>query len=399
MKIAGIVAEYNPFHTGHAYQIAQTRAQIGEDCAVMAVMSGNWVQQADCAIADKWARARLALMGGVDLVVELPTVWAASTAESFARGAVGILDACGVADVLSFGSECGDVGGLKLAAQCLDSVQYQERVRELIKEGMTFAACRQQAVEELLGAELGGLLSKPNNNLGVEYIRALNALGSSIEPMTVLRQGADHNTTGQTAAFVSATQIRMELAENNWAKAESYLMEDGRAVLEGHTVSPCGLEQVSRAILARLRAMTAEDWQKLPDCGVAEGLPQRLERAGKSCTGLEDFFQQAKTKRYTHARLSRLVLWAFLGLNAADVPAQPPYIRVLGFNEQGRAVLREIKANTCLPIVTKPAHARDLGTEGRKLFELEARCTDLYDLCFETVPVPGREWTNGPIIL
>jgi len=129
MKIAGIVAEYNPFHTGHAHQIAQTRARLGEDCAAIVVMSGNWVQQADCAIADKWIRARLALMGGADLVLELPTVWAASTAESFARGAVGILSACGVADVLSFGSECGDVAGLKLAAQCLDSAQYQARVR------------------------------------------------------------------------------------------------------------------------------------------------------------------------------------------------------------------------------------------------------------------------------
>lgn len=399
MKTAGIVAEYNPFHTGHAYQINQTRVRLGEDCAVIAVMSGNWVQQADCAIADKWTRARLALMGGVDLVVELPTVWAASTAESFARGAVGILDACGVADALSFGSECGDIWGLKQVAQCLDSTQYQEKVRGRIKEGMSFAACRQQTVEELLGAELGGLLSRPNNNLGVEYIRALNTLGSSIKPMTVLRQGADHNTTGQTTSFVSATQIRMELAVGNWVNVEPYLMQGGRAVLEGHTVSTRGMEQVGRAILARLRAMTAADWERLPDCGAAEGLPQRLERAGKSCTGLEDFFQQAKTKRYTHARLSRLVLWAFLGLTAADMPAQPPYIRVLGFNERGRAVLRRVKENTCLRIITKPAHARDLDETGRKLFELEARCTDLYDLCFETVPVPGREWTNGPVIL
>ena len=399
MKTAGIVAEYNPFHTGHAYQINQTRVRLGEDCAVIAVMSGNWVQQADCAIADKWTRARLALMGGVDLVVELPTVWAASTAESFARGAVGVLDACGVADALSFGSECGDIWGLKQVAQCLDSTQYQEKVRGRIKEGMSFAACRQQTVEELLGAELGGLLSRPNNNLGAEYIRALNTLGSSIEPMTVLRQGADHNTTGQTTSFVSATQIRMELAVGNWVNVEPYLMQGGRAVLEGHTVSTRGMEQVGRAILARLRAMTAADWERLPDCGAAEGLPQRLERAGKSCTGLEDFFQQAKTKRYTHARLSRLVLWAFLGLTAADMPAQPPYIRVLGFNERGRAVLRRVKENTCLPIITKPAHARDLDEAGRKLFELEARCTDLYDLCFETVPVPGREWTNGPVIL
>ena len=399
MKIFGIVAEYNPFHTGHAHQISQTRARLGEDCAVVAVMSGNWVQQADCAIADKWTRTRLALMGGADLVLELPTVWACSTAESFARGGVGILEACGVVDTLSFGSECGDIAGLKQVAACLDSPDYDARVRELVNGGATFAACRQQAVEELLGSALGGLLAKPNNNLGIEYIRALNALGSRIEPMTVLREGAAHNSIGQKACFVSATQIRMELTQGNWDAADTYLLQGGREILEGHTVAPSGLEQVSRAILARLRTMTAQDWERLPDCGSAEGLPRRLERAGRNCTTIEEFFELAKTKRYTRARLSRLVLWAYLGLTAADVPAAPPYLRVLGFNERGREVLRQIKELTTLPILTKPAHARELDVTGRRLFELEARCTDLYDLCFETVSVPGREWTNGPVIV
>ena len=399
MKIAGIVAEYNPFHTGHAHQIARTRARLGGDCAIVAVMSGNWVQQADCAIADKWTRARLALMGGADLVLELPTVWAASTAESFARGAVSILNACGVADALSFGSECGDVEGLKQAAACLDSPEYETRVRELVNDGATFAACRQQTVEELLGKELGGLLSKPNNNLGVEYVRALNALNSEIQPMTVLREGAAHNSIGQSDTFVSATQIRMELIDGNWAGAEQYLPAGGRAILEGHIVAANGLEQVNRAILARLRTMTAADWERLPDCGEAEGLPNRLERAGKTCTSVEEFFERAKTKRYTHARLRRLVLWAYLGLSAADVPERPPYIRVLGFNERGREVLRQLKEHAELPILTKPAHARELDAAGRRLFELEARCTDLYDLCMEQVPAPGREWTCGPVIL
>ncbi len=399
MKVAGIVAEYNPFHTGHAHQIGQTRARLGEDCAVVAVMSGNWVQQADCAIADKWTRARLALIGGADLVVELPTVWACSTAESFARGAVSILDACGVMDTLSFGSECGDVEGVTRVAQCLGSAQYAERLQEFLNDGATFAACRQRAVEELLGVELGSLLSKPNNNLGVEYIRALNALDSKIEPMTVLREGAAHNSTGQTARFVSATQIRMELTQGNWDGAQPYLPEGGRALLQGHTVARSGLKQVERAILARLRTMTAQDWEKLPDCGAAEGLPRRLERAGKSCVSMDDFFEQAKTKRYIRARLSRVVLWAFLGLCAADVPDHPPYIRVLGFNERGREVLRQMKERATLPILTKPAHARELGEIGRRLFELEARCTDLYDLCFETVPAPGREWNTDPVVL
>lgn len=400
MKIAGIVAEYNPFHTGHAYQIAQTRAQLGEDCAVAAVMSGNWVQQGDCAIADKWKRTRLALMGGVDLVLELPTVWAAATAESFARGAVGILNACGVVDNLSFGSECGDIQRLKQVAACLDSQEYNRQVSLLVSEcGASFAACRQQAVSELLGEEAGAVLSKPNNNLGVEYIRALHALKSGIEPMTVLRQGAEHNSIGQNTAFVSATQIRGELYQGNWDGAQSYLPAGGSAVLEGNGVDLPSLSRVERAMLTRIRTMTAQDWSALPDSGISEGLPQRLERAGKSCTHMGDFFDRAKTKRYTRARLNRLALWAYLGLAAANVPHVPPYIRVLGFNERGREVLRDMKGQANVPVLTKPAHARELDAAGRALFELESRCTDLYDLCFEAVPAPGREWTTDPVIL
>lgn len=399
MKIAGIVAEYNPFHSGHAHQIACTRTVLGEDGAVIAAMSGNWVQQADCAIADKWTRARLALMGGADLVVELPTVWASSTAESFARGAVGILHACGVVDVLSFGGESVNIDGLKQVAACLDSAEYQQQVSTLVTEGMTFAACRQQAVETLLGKELGQLLATPNNNLGVEYIRALNQLGSTIRPMVVLREGAAHNSLGQKQTHISATQIRAELMAGRWAEVQPYLTAEGCAVLKEGAFGLPSTERVERAMLARLRTMTAADWAALPDSGEAEGLPQRLERAGHTCTTVEEFLELAKTKRYTRARLSRLLLWAYLGLTAAHVPAAPPYIRVLGFNERGREVLRQMKDRAALPVITKPTHARELDEPGSSLFELEARCTDLYDLCFDKVAQPGREWLNGPVIL
>lgn len=417
MNVAGIVAEYNPFHTGHGYQIARTRQMLGEDAAVAAVMSGNWVQQADCAIADKWTRARLALMGGADLVLELPTPWAMSSAESFARGATDILAASGVVDVLSFGSECGDVDKLQRLAACLDSPACQAGLRRFVDEGMPFAAARQAAVRGLLGEELSGLLSKANNNLGVEYIRALNAMKSPIRPMTVCREGSGHNSVSSVLVrqedgtcvsglaamdmprFVSATQIRMDLMDGNWDRAEPYLVPGGRALLEGHTVGLPALTQVERAMLARVRTMTAGDWAKLPDSGEAEGLTQRLERAGRQCASMEEFFALAKTKRYTHARLRRLVLWAYLGLTEADRPEHPPYLRVLGFNRRGREVLKEMKGRAALPILTKPAHARDLDEPGRRLFELEARCTDLYDLCFEQIRTPGREWTTGPVML
>lgn len=402
MKIAGIVAEYNPFHTGHAYQIACTRAQLGEDCAVAAVMSGHWVQGGRPAIADKWTRTRLALLGGADLVLELPTVWAVSSAETFARGAVGLLAAAQVVDVLSFGSECGDADKLQRAAICLNSPEYEAGLRRLVEGGTPFAAARQGAVEGLLGPELAELLSTPNNNLGVEYIRALDRLNRDIRPMTVRREGAPHDSLlrgTERPRFCSATQLRAFLNGEDWAALEPYLPQNGPAVLRAGWSGFPSLERAERGLLARLRTMTAEDWTRIPDSGAGEGLPPRLERAGKQCRSLEEFTALAKPKHWTQARMRRLLVWAWLGLTREDRPDQPPYLRVLGFNSRGQAVLKEMKDRAHLPILTKPAHARSLDGPGRRLFDLEARCTDLYDLCLEAVPTPGREWTTSPVRL
>lgn len=396
MNIIGIVAEYNPFHTGHGYQISESRARLGENAPVIAVMSGNWVQQADCAVADKWTRARLALMGGADLVLELPTPFATASAETFCRGAVDLLHATGLVTHLSFGSECGNVESLRAVAGCLASPKYHAAVTALSQTGLPFAVCREQAVRELLGGKEGELLSSPNNNLGVEYIKALGQLGSSITPMTVQRKGAAHNTiTHDASAHLSATQIRAHLRQGDYLSPAPYLMDGGLDVLKDRPIP--SLKNAERAILAKLRTMTAEDWARLPDSGASEGLPQRLEKAGKGCRSLEEFYERVKTKRYTHARLRRLVLWTYLGLTAADRPAHPLYLRVLGFNERGQGLLKEMKKTAALPIITKPAHARKLEGEARVQFEQEASYTDLYDLCFDTIPAPGREFTTDAV--
>ena len=285
MKIAGIVAEYNPFHTGHAYQIACTRAQLGEDCAIAAVMSGHWVQGGRPAIADKWTRTKLALLGGADLVLELPTVWAVSSAETFARGAVELLAAAQVVDVLSFGSECGDADKLQRAAACLNSPEYETGLRRLVEGGTPFAAARQGAVNGLLGPELAGLLSTPNNNLGVEYIRSLDKLKSKIRPMTIRREGAPHDSLlrgTERPQFCSATQLRAYLEREDWAALEPYLPEGGLEVLRAGWNSFPTLRRAERGLLARLRTMTAEDWSHIPDSGAGEGLPPRLEAGGKA---------------------------------------------------------------------------------------------------------------------
>ena len=396
MNIAGITAEYNPFHTGHAYQISALKAQLGPDTSVVAVMSGSWVQQGRPAVTDKWTRARMALNGGADLILELPTVWAAASAESFARGAVELLCRCGVIDTLCFGSETGELAPLLAAAECLDSPDYPEQLRKALEGGASFAAARQAAVEALIGPA-GAALASPNNNLGVEYLRALRSLHSNIKPVTIRREGAAHNSLDRTGeGFRSATQLRQHLARGEWEAVRPYVPAGNLDILQSAPLADPRLGE--RAVLACLRKMTAEDWARLPDAGAGEGLPQRLERAGRQCQSLDDFFTQAKTRRYAMARLRRMALWAFLGLTAADVPAEPPYLRVLGFNARGREVLKRMKTTAQLRILTKPAHARELDGPGRRLFELEARCTDLYGLFLPQLPPPGQEWTRGPVM-
>lgn len=399
MKVIGIIAEYNPFHTGHAHQIAESRQLLGADCPVVIVMSGCWIQQADCAIADKWTRSRLALQGGADLVLELPTPWATASAERFAQGAIALLESTGVVTNLSFGSECGCAHDLEQISELLESVEYRSELAAQLDRGLSFPAARQAAVFQL-DASLGPLLDGANNTLGIEYIRALHTLNSSIQPITIQRQGAAHNSLvdQNSVPFVSATQIRQALRSGDLECAAPFMLpNEGSLIRSGG--GPSSLSLVERAILSRLRMMHAEDWAKLPDSGQAEGLPCRLERAAAQATSLEEFFTLAKTKRYTHARLRRLALWAWLGLTADDFPASPPYLRVLGFNNTGRNLLKQMKKKAVLPILTKPAHARDLDAAGERLFRLEARCTDLYDLCLEQIPKPGREWTTGPVIL
>ena len=383
METAGIVAEYNPFHRGHAWHIAETRRRLGGDAPVVCVMSGHWVQRGECALADKWLRAALALDRGADLVVELPTPWAMASAESFARGAVALLAATGVVNVLSFGSETGELAPLEEAAAALDAPDYPERLRAALGRGLSFPAARQEAA----GA---ACLSAPNNNLGVEYLRSLRALGSTIRPLTVPRQGAGHDGPA-AGGFASASELRRLLRAGRGEEAAPYLTAPWSGEL-------ADMQHIERAVLARLRTMGEGDWAALPDGGGAEGLPSRLAKAAREAVSLEDFYARAKTRRYPHARLRRLALAAFLGLRAAERPAAPPYVRVLGLGGRGRVLLRRMKDTCPLPVIVKPAQARELDGPARTLFESEARYTDLYGLCFPAPRPCGAEWIHSPVV-
>ena len=394
MRTIGIIAEYNPFHSGHRHHIARVRETFGPDCAVTSVMSGNWVQRGDAAVADKWTRAALALEEGVDLVIELPSLWSAASAEAFARGGVSLLEAMGCVDVLSFGSEAGTLAPLEIAADCLASEAWRTELRKALDRGLPFPVARQAAAEALIGPQ-AVCLSTPNNNLGIEYLRAIRETGSSLRPHTLPRLGAGHDQEGdEKAPHLSGSALRDRLLADDGTALSPYLSPEAEAVLRR---SPASLSLCAQGILARLRTMEVEDFAMLPDCG--EGLSNKLRDAARQARTLDELYGLVKSKRYTLARIRRLVLWAFLGRKEADRPDRPPYLRVLGFTERGQRVLREMKSSAGLPVLVKPAHVKRLEDDARRVFDLEARSTGLYELCRRsfTSEEPLNEYTTGPV--
>lgn len=385
MDVVGVVAEYNPFHAGHAFHIAETRRRLG-DCAAVAVMSGNFVQRGDCAVLDKWTRARAALEGGVDLVLELPTVWAAASAEGFAKGAVALLEATGVVDVLSFGSECGEIAPLRELARCLNGPDFSAALRRELAPKRSFAQSRRLAAERLLGPERAALLDSPNNNLGVEYLRFLP---SGMDAVTVPRLGAGHDSKA-VEKFASASLLRQYLRDGDVSSASPFLPLSWKG-------EAADMKYLERAVIARLRSMTREEAEALPDSG--DGLVARLLCAARQTASLEELYALTKTRAYAHSRVRRLALYALLSLRQQDIPAAPPYIRVLGFNSHGQELLKKMNRTAALPFFVKPAHSRRLSPQAQALFSLEDRFTDLFALCFPTPRPGGLEWTTNPVIM
>ena len=402
MRAAGIIVEYNPLHCGHVHLLRQTRRLLGEDCAIICAMSGDFVQRGDFALLNRRARARAAVESGADLVLELPLPWAVASAERFADGGVQTLLSTGLVTHLAFGSECGDAAALMDAARALEHPEFPALLKKTLSNGVSFAAARQNALECLLGQDAAALLSSPNNTLGIEYCRALVRRGSSVIPVTIPRLGAGHDEKTAVEGFASGSAIRSLLRAGQRAEALSLMAPAMvRAYLEEEAAgrAPVFSETLERAILARLRAMTEEDFAILDES--REGLYHRLYQASRTARSVEEFLQTAKTKRYAYARLRRMVLWAYLGLDPRAFPAEAAYLRPLAANETGRALLGKMRKTASLPILTKSADVRRLGKEAQELFTLEARAADLYSLGYPDLAAaaPERLWKEGPTLL
>lgn len=396
MKIIGIISEYNPIHIGHIYHMEQSRRAVGGDAGIICVMSGNYVQRGDFAIYDKWSRAEAAVRCGADLVVELPLPYVLSSAEHFARGAVSLLNLMGVVTHISFGSESGDVNKLSLIADALIN-ESCENIADIMKTGKSYAVACEEIVTEALGNEFGQIIKSPNNILGVEYIKSLKKLSSTIEPVTVSRVGSGHDCLEGNGDFVSASYLRNHLRSGadmgrNVPESALHVFRTEEEAGRG----PVFMENAEQALLALLRSMSEADFAMILDA--SEGIENRLMRAVKKEAYLGDIIQSTKSKRYPESRIRRMLLSASLGLRTGDRGETPPYIKILATNDRGRVIIREITNKGSVPLITKPAIIKKLSPQAQRMIELEARGTDLYVLAHARGKnrEAGREWRQGP---
>ncbi|MCH5189596.1 MAG: nucleotidyltransferase family protein [Oscillospiraceae bacterium] len=395
MSVIGIVCEFNPFHNGHKYLIDSVKK---DGDTVVCVMSGNFVQRGEPAIADKRIRAKTALLCGADLVIELPVAFSVAGAQTFARGGVKLLDSLGVVDTLAFGSECGNIEMLERTADAIESEQVNGEIIEILKTGETYAFAREKAVRKIYGGDLADILHNPNDILAVEYISALNFLHSKIKPKAVLRKSVLHDSTETEGVFASASLIREKMKKGESFK--EYLPHNAFEILENaikNGNAPADYAKLDIAILAFLRKATAEDFSDVPD--VSEGIENRIIAAARNATTLSEVFDNSKTKRYTHARIRRIVLCAFLGIKNSHLACGLPYIRVLGFNDKGRELLHKAVKTASLPITVRLSDISNLGTNAEQIFQLESTATDIFNLTLPKIRECGTEMTDSPVVI
>lgn len=389
MTVCGIVAEYNPFHAGHAHHIVQTRRALGADTAIVCAMSGNFVQRGDLAVMEKYARAEAAVRCGADLVLETPLAACLSSAEGFARGAAALLDALGSVSHLSFGAEQADLALLQQAADL--SLRQSEALRHGLAAGLPYAAAMQQAVSAA-DPEAGALLASPNNTLGVEYLRALAARGSRMQPLAIERKGGAHDSDTPADGLPSASYLRGLLADGDIEACRPLMPEASFAVLEREIQSgaaPVTRSAVDLAVLAHLRRLDAA--ALLPFCSGDDGLAHRLADAIRDNASFSAVCTAAQTRRYPLARVRRVLLRAWLDL-PQSVPPEPQYIRVLAIGRQGRGLLRRMKDTCALPVIIKPVTERGLPENLQSALARDALADDLYTLAY---PAPGLRVGGG----
>lgn len=348
----GIICEFNPFHLGHKHLIDSVK---NDEDNVICCMSGNFVQRGEFAVYDKFVRTKIALQNGADIVIELPTVYSTLSAEGFCKAGIELLESTGIVDSIAFGAENNNVSELKNLAQKLKDPKTQNEIKTEMKKGFSYPVARKNVIDS-------NLIDSPNNILGIEYLKA-----TKLPAIAVKRIGKGHDSDDKD---YSASEIRKTLDINEISS----------------------MKNCESAILSKLRRMTKDDFAKIED--VNEGLENRIYDAVRKATSLEELYDLIKSKRYTHSRIRRIILRAYLDIY--EIPKEVPYIRILGFNEKGKKLLSDMKKNSTKPIITKISDCDD---NTITFFEQECKFTDLYNLGYKK-PLPcGTEQRSQIVIM
>ena len=430
-KVLGIIAEYNPFHNGHLYHLEASKKLTGADYTV-AIISGNFTQRGSTSIVDKWSKTKMALENGIDLVIELPVMYSISSAENFADGAIKILNSLGIVNYLSFGTETSDISILNNIANILYSEpeKYKKLLSIELEKGLSFPKARENALLDYIKnsddivpenriidfEKYGKVLSSPNNILGIEYLKALKKYKSSINPVCISRFATDYNSTKLSKIdnltsncnpqnFASATAIRELIKNKNFDTIKNVIPLESYSILMDCINSGCvapDLNCFEKEIIFTLRKMSIEQIANLPD--VSEGLEFSIKKAVNSCNNINNFLDIVKSKRYTVTRLQRILLYALLGISKEDMQlskkVEKPYVRVLGFNDNGKKLVSEIATkNPELKLITSVKKFVDSNSNKdlQIIFDKDVLATDVYSLAFENNSLANLDFKNRVI--
>ena len=404
-KVLGIISEYNPFHNGHLYHLEQSKKLSGCDYTV-AVISGNFTQRGSTSLVDKWEKTRMALANGVDLVIELPVLYSISSAENFADGSIKILNSLGIVDTLSFGAETSDIAVLSKIADVLtvEPTEYKNILSHELKKGLSFPKARENALLMYLGdiRKYSGVLSSPNNILGIEYLKALKKYKSNINPICIKRIESDYNSINFSNNIASATAIRNLVKNKSFDIIKDLVPESTYSILidnvqNGHIVEDLSIFE--KEIIYVLRKMSIEEISNLPD--VSEGLEYSIKKAADSCNSIVELLNLVKSKRYTSTRIQRILLYALLGITKKDMQVSKttkPYVRILGFNNFGKTLLSEIaRNNPKLNIITSVKKFTDSNSNKNLnlLLNKDIFATNVYTIGFEYDSINNLDFKKG----
>ncbi len=397
MKICGIVAEYNPFHNGHKYQIEEIKNKTKSDI-IIAVMSGNFIERGLPASFDKWARTKMALENGVDIVIELPTLYATSSAEYFANGAVNILDKLNCVDFISFGVKNEYEELFHAIAQYLldEPDEYKEILAKELKTGISFPVARSKALRACLKNEFNPdlieeVMIDPNNILAIEYLKSLKKLESKISPIFIKRTGTDYNSLEISNGICSSTAIRNILKNNELKTLDEVMPSSALQILKNEInlgKMPMQLNNFEKEILYNLRNMTPYELSLIAD--VNEGLENVITKSLQTSYDIDSLVESIKSKRYTRTRIQRILIHSLLNIKEEILEKYkdaPQYVRILGVSKNGKKALSYITSHSQLPIITSVnKFMKNATLDEKDLLDIDIKASNIYSLGYQ-IPI------------